>query len=722
MAKASKAFGTFSGVFVPTLLTILGVIMYLRLGWLVGHGGLLGGLLVVGLAMGLSLATGLSLSSIATNTRLGAGGPYAVISRSLGLEVGGSVGVPLYLSQALAVVMYIFGLREGWCWIFPSHSPLVVDLVAFAVVFGLAFVSASLAFRVQYVVMAIIAASLVSVLAGATRFEGLRAVELWGTFPPEDGVSLGFWGVFAVFFPAATGIMAGANMSGELENPRRSIPLGTLTAIGVALVIYVGLVLWATQAGSPEELRANMTLMVDRAMWGPLVLAGLLGATFSSALTSMVGAPRILLAMSQDKILPGASWLSRTWSGEPRVGMLVTGAIVLLGLLLRDLNVVAPLITMFFLITYATINGVMVVESGLGLVSFRPTLKVPMVVPLLGLVGCVFAMFIVNPVFSLVAIAVVVAIYVGILWRGVDRRGDVRSGLFVAVAEWAVGRVIELGISNTRAWKPDVLLPVDDPAEARGDFQFVLDYCRPEGSVKLLGMATPDTAEGFSDQLKALSGALREEGLLSTWSVLDSVDVVTGVIAAMQALESAFLRPNVLFLNLSHDSAERPTLEQVITEGSRLRFGMLVFAPHPVAGLGRRKVINLWLRPQPAALSVQEALAHTNMNLGILSAYRLVCAWDAELNLICAVAAEADRAEAERYIGQIRDLARIPPRAKTVVEVGDFAALLASAPQSDLDIIGMRPDGDLDWMRQMVAVSRSACLFTRDSGTESALA
>ena len=131
-------FGTFTGVFTPTLLTILGVIMYVRLPWVVGNAGLLGAFAVMGLAMGITACTGLSLSSIATNTRLGAGGPYALITRSLGLEVGGSIGVPLYLSRPLSIAMYVFGFREGWLWIFPTHPPLLVDLCVFVVVFGLA--------------------------------------------------------------------------------------------------------------------------------------------------------------------------------------------------------------------------------------------------------------------------------------------------------------------------------------------------------------------------------------------------------------------------------------------------------------------------------------------------------------------------------------------------------------------------------------------------------
>ncbi len=321
-----------TGVFTPTLLTILGVIMFLRLPWVVGNAGLAGGVVIVLIAMGISIATGLSLSSIATNTRLGVGGPYAIISKSLGLEVGGSVGVPLYISQALAVAMYIFGFREGWVWIFPDHPALLVDLGAFGVVFGIAFLSASFAFRIQYLIMAIIVGAIISVLGSAFVHTPVAEIQWWGQFPgsPESNFSgTNFWVVFAVFFPAATGIMAGANMSGELKNPRRSIPAGTLCAIGLSLVIYLALAWWTAQFCSPEEMTHNYTIMVDKALWGPIVLAGLLGATLSSALTSLVGAPRILIALSQDGLLSNKRWLAKiSKNGEPRRALLVSGVLV----------------------------------------------------------------------------------------------------------------------------------------------------------------------------------------------------------------------------------------------------------------------------------------------------------------------------------------------------------------------------------------------------------
>jgi len=223
-------YGTISGVFVPTLLTILGVILFLREGWVIGNAGLLGGWLIVSLAFSIVILTALSMSCITTNIRIKAGGAYSIISQSLGLEVGGSVGIPLYLSQSFAITMYIFGFREGWLYIFPGHMAILVDLATFATLFIIAFLSAKLAFKVQYLILAVIIAALVSI--GLSIFDGamVHDIQWWGEYPgaPESGFQgATFWVVFAVLFPAATGIMAGANMSGELKDPKKSIPIGT---------------------------------------------------------------------------------------------------------------------------------------------------------------------------------------------------------------------------------------------------------------------------------------------------------------------------------------------------------------------------------------------------------------------------------------------------------------------------------------------------------------
>jgi amino acid transporter len=426
-------FGTFAGVFTPTLLTILGVIMYLRLGSVVGNAGLVGAWGIIALAFGITTMTALSMSSITTNIRIGAGGAYSIISQSLGLEVGGAIGIPLYLSQALAIAMYVFGFRAGWLSIFPNHPALLVDLATFGVLFAVAAVSADLAFRVQYVIMAIIGASLIAVFGtvftGALRFEPALFGSYAG-FPETDFAGTTLWTVFAIFFPAATGIMAGANMSGDLANPRRGIPAGTLSAIAVSFVVYMALAWWLAAVASPAELVENYMVMIDKALWSPIVLAGLLGATFSSGLSSLVGEPRILQALGSHRILPGSRiFATLTDSGEPRNALFVSSAIVLAALMLRDLNAIAALLSMFFLITYAMINVVVLFEQSLGLVSFRPLLRIPLLVPLAGVAGSLFAMFVIHPIFSLVAMVVVVGFYGFLVRRHLAAPyGDLRSG------------------------------------------------------------------------------------------------------------------------------------------------------------------------------------------------------------------------------------------------------------------------------------------------------
>ncbi|MBN1561647.1 Na-K-Cl cotransporter, partial [candidate division KSB1 bacterium] len=228
---AIKKFGTFAGVFTPDVLTILGVIMYLRLGWVVGNAGFLGAVAIILLAKSVTIFTGLSMSSITTNIRIGAGGAYSIISKSLGLEAGGSIGIPLYVAQTLSAALYIIGFTESWLRVFPQHPYLLVATIVALFILAITYINASFAIKIQYLIMTIMAFSLLSFYLSPAK-------------PVPDFVMLGdfqdagFWIVFAIFFPAVTGIMAGANMSGDLKDPRRSIPIGTLSSILVTMVIY----------------------------------------------------------------------------------------------------------------------------------------------------------------------------------------------------------------------------------------------------------------------------------------------------------------------------------------------------------------------------------------------------------------------------------------------------------------------------------------------------
>ncbi len=714
-----KKYGTFTGVFMPTLI-ILAIFLYLRLGWAVGHAGLVGGLLIVLLCFGITGATGLAMSSITTNIRIGAGGPYSIISQSLGLEVGGSVGIPLYLAQALIITLYIFGFREGWHLLFPDHPALIVDLSTFAVLCIVTYISTSLAFKLQYIVLAIIAVSLVSIAAaavtGSIPERGLADAEMWGSF---DEVS--FWTVFAVFFPAATGITAGANMSAELENPRRSIPLGTIAAILTAIALYVLAAFWLAGDVSADALRTDLMVVVTESYWSPLVLAALLAGTFSAALASMVGAPRILQALGDHRIIPGADWLAtRRADGEPRNALLVTAAIAFFALMARDLNAIAPLITMFFLITYMMINLVVYFEQTLDLVSFRPLFRIPRAVSLLGFLGSLFAMFIISPIFSLVALTCVGVAYGLMIRRTLDAPfGDLRSGMFVTLAEWAAKRVWDLPPMQERAWKPNLLVAVRDTSQVRGAFLFLQDLAAPRGSVKLVGIHPISQQNSLPDDLDRLTANFRSRDVFANWVVMEAHDFSSGIIAGIQNARGAFPRPNILFLQMPEELETTLDYPKLVDRASDEDLGTILYAHHSKAGLGRRETVNVWIRDRTPDWSISMDIG--NLDLSILIAYKLRRNWSAHLRLIMIVEDEEQHEKAHRFFEELLTVARIP-NAEVIIAGGTFNEAIVDASSADLNIFGMLSDPDLDFARRMIDETDSSCIFVRDSGLESALA
>ncbi len=708
-------FGMFKGVFVPTLLTILGVIMYLRLGWVVGNVGLLGAWTIILIAFAITIATTLSMSSIISNIRIGAGGAYSIISRSMGLEIGGSIGVPLYLSLALSVALYIFGFRAGLQFLYPGLSPLAIDLAVFAVLFSIVILSTDIAFRIQYLILAIIIGSLISIFS---LFPPAPPPYDFIATPPETS----FWVVFAVFFPAATGIMAGANMSGELKDPRRAIPRGTLLAIAVSGAIYLALAWWLAASASPEQLVGDYTFLISGSRWSYLVLAGLLAATFSSALNSLVGASRILHAMGEYAVMPRSPWFAaRSRSGIPRHALLVTGGVVLASLMLRDLNLIAPLITMFFLITYGMINIVILIEQNLQLVSFRPLFRIPRAVPLIGTIGCIFAMFIINPVFSLISLFFIAVLYYVLMHRhlsGGSPYGDVRSSLFVALAEWAAKKSMAFPRAQEKAWRPHLLIPILAPAELRGISEVVRDITYPSGSVRILGISMDGERSRLESRLPSLSREFEEDGIYTRWTLVDTGTFADGVVSSIQALKDSFFPPNIVFLRLPDDRRWDGELGTIIRRAGENQMGIQLFAPHPAAGLGRRRRINLWIAGQ--CLERTEGLNLPNCDLAILTAYKLAVNWEAGIRILAPVGDPARGAEIRENLADLVEQTRIPVR-EIMVEAMPFSEALAHAPPADLEIFSLPPDSDFDLIRRTIAVTRTSCLFCRDSDLESAL-
>lgn len=718
-----KKFGTFEGVLLPTLLTILGAVMYLRTGWVVGEAGLIGAWLIISLANLITICTGLSISTIATNIRVGAGGSFSIISQSLGLEVGGSVNLPFYLAQAISVGFYIFAFSEGWLSIFPSHPQVIIVFVAFAVCFSIALISVGLAAQIRYPILFIICFSLFSIFLGLfPRFGQPGAVntpQLFGDFPDGD-----FWTVFAVFFPAVTGILAGVNLSGTLKNPRKSIPSGTMTAVVISFFVYILLALWASRVATPEELQTNYTIMVDKAAWGWAVQAGILAATFSAALNSLVGAPRVLQAMAAHKVVPFGHILAQeTEKGEPRAAMYLTGAIsigtLLFGLTGEGLNQIAPLMTMFFLITYAILNGEVVLEQALKLTSFRPLFQIPRLIPMVGFIGSLFVMFLINPVFSFISIIVIIVLYEYLsLQRLTSPWSDVRSGMFVTLAEWAAKRVLKMPTGQDRAWKPSLLVPVESVTALRYSYRFLEAITKPNGSLHIYGCYQ----EGERENIKRIRGyekAFANDGIFARVALVESSNFNQTLRTAMEVSTSTFFRPNTFFYSLQPDSKDQ-ALQFLLNHASNNEIGMLIYADNPHSGLGREQIINVWLREQSPNWEV--GLRLPNLDLTLLLAYQLARNWQGTINLITVVGEETERENAENYLLQLIDLGRMPKGTQVVVGVGDFKQFLTSAPDADLSLFGLQMRVNVELMRSLLEITGTTCVFVRDSGTESALA
>ena len=367
--RKSSGLGTFGGVYTPSILTILGVIMYLRFGWVVGNVGLFGTFIIVTLSNSITFLTALSVCAIATDRVVRAGGAYYMISRSLGIETGGAVGIPLYFAQALSVSLYTLGFAESVVRIFPHWQNYTVA-IAFVVTVGvgiLAFTSAQIAIKTQYFIMFAIALSLVSFFFGQPVEE--TQIEYWNSSGEP------FWAVFAVFFPAVTGIMAGVNMSGDLKDPTTALPRGTLAAVITGYIIYMIIPFFLALRADSASLIEQPFIMAQMSAWSGAIALGVWGATLSSAIGSILGAPRILQALTRDDIFPRSLNFLAQGSGqddEPRIGTAVTLVVSILGVCLGDLNIIAPVLTMFFLTTYLVLNVSAGIESFFAITLISP--------------------------------------------------------------------------------------------------------------------------------------------------------------------------------------------------------------------------------------------------------------------------------------------------------------------------------------------------------------
>ncbi len=469
-------FGTLMGVFLPNIIQMVGVVFFLRLGWILGQVGLFEMIIIISLSSLLLLITGLSLTAIATNMKIGAGGSYYIISRSLGLEFGSSIGILLCISQTTSLALCVSGFS---LMLHEFVNVVPISYLEVGTLFLLTFISylsTTLALKTQIFVFCALAVTLGTIFTGSTSHIP------YSMMPLETIPTLSFWMAFAMFFPAATGIEAGLSMSGDLRKPSRSIPLGTLGAILVAYVLYLNFAIFLSRTVDPGILAGHPSIIYHLSKYGYLILFGIWAGMLSCALGGVLGAPRILQAVANDRILPRFLGKGFGKANQPHIA---TFAIFLLAValtVLTDINHLIPILTMVCLVTYGLLNFVAFFESFLQNPSWRPSFQVPWILSLIGSIGCFMTMFMVNSGATFIVLAAVIAICVWVSMRQLKGNwSDIRYSLFSFLVNVATKK-LDAASDNTKNWRPNILAFMNTEMSGKRDLiAFTNALCQNKG-------------------------------------------------------------------------------------------------------------------------------------------------------------------------------------------------------------------------------------------------
>lgn len=590
MAKAKK-FGAFGGVFTPSILTILGVIMYLRLPWIVGQAGLLATLGIILVAHIISGSTGLSVASIATDKRVETGGTYYIISRSLGLPIGGTLGWALFVGLSFSVSLYLIGFAEVFLGYFGFEVNLTTIRIAGSIILLLVtiltFISTSLAIKTQYIILAAMVLSLISVFFGSHEFTPEQPQ--LNTIPE----SLPWIALFAIFFPAVTGFEAGVSMSGDLKDPRKSIPLGTILAILVGLIVYVGLAFFFSYTVNRDLLVNDPNVLFKISLVKQLVIAGILGATLSSALGSILGAPRIMQAVAKDRIAP--FFLSKGFgpSNEPRNALLLTFVIAQAGILIGELNVIARIVTIFFIITYGFLNVTYTIESWASS-DFRPAFKIPRFVSIIGAAACIIVMIQLDILAMAAASIVLLAIFFYLKNKELNlQSGDTRSSIWLSLVKTGLTKLTK-SQTNTRNWRPNVII-FSGGTQNRPHLIEI-----GKAIVGKLGIFTnfelieqPDENLLFEKTAKVSSETVGEyENILTRRHVCKNI--YDGIEMISRVYGFSGFEPNTILMGWARNARNPKRMEELLINLKKLNYNLTFLKYDKNKGFGKHKKIDFW--------------------------------------------------------------------------------------------------------------------------------
>ncbi|MDG5813649.1 amino acid permease [Chitinispirillales bacterium ANBcel5] len=685
-----KKFSTFGGVFTPSILTILGVIMFMRAGFVVGHAGIFTALMVLGLSKLISILTSFSISAIATNTDVKGGGAYFLISRTLGPEFGGTIGITLFLAQTLSVPFYILGFTEALVRtadsipFIPSLQPYFFHITSTVLLalFIVTLKGAGWAIRVQYVIMALLALSILAFMGGAAlNFDaGLFQENL----RPFEGTTFSFWALFAIYFPAVTGIMAGVNMSGNLKNPSRAIPLGTFAAIGVGLVIYAAQILLTGGAIERADLiDAPYDSLVSVAPFytGFLVTIGVFCATLSSGLGSLLGAPRILQSLGQDRLLKPANFFAAlNRDGEPRRALCLTFLISALVLWFARggseggaLNMVASLVTMLFLWTYGITNLAAFVESFSRNPSFRPRFKYFHWLPaLIGAVASFGVSFLVDAPAALLATLFVVGLFVYVRRFVLEASfGDARRGFYYTRTKDHLFTLAQLPL-HSKNWRPTIVVLSGNPNSRLALVKYADWLGSGRGIVTLAVMKVgqlQNMAEERTITLESLKEFTKEHKIRAFPEVLVTPDFDLGLNQFLQCTSIGPVKPNVVMLGWPGDPQRAVGFSRALKTASILNMSTVLFYDKgkPFIKPQKKGRIDIWWRGK------------RNGSLMVILAYLMTLnnEWaGTKIRILRVVQNAAEKSSAYEDMRLLIDSARMDIAIETILSEKPFPELL----------------------------------------------
>jgi hypothetical protein len=485
----------------------------------------------------------------------------------------------------------------------------------------------------------------------------------------------------------------------------------------------MSLIFVASLLATPDELTSNYNVFIDKALYSPIVLAGLLGATLSSALGSFIGAPRIMLALAEKGILPKSKDLAKTSKkGEPINSMLITAVIVFIGISLRDLNTIAPILTMFFMITYAMVNIVVLVEQSLSLPSYRPTLKVPMLIPALGAFGSIAIMFVINVIVALTSLILIFIFYFYLVnLKLKSEAGDSRSGLFTALAEWATKKSSSLSPQKeVRSWRPDLLIPMTMPKEIRSSYKLIHSIIHPNGSIKILALYNENLKEQKNIEmfLENASQKYKENGISVSYAFVENRELNTTINISMQSLNAAFFKPNVIFVSVDAGNVNLEFYNKLIADVRKNNFGMIIYIPFSTASLAIEKNINLWLTDVP--INWKETFNIGNNDLSTLLSLLICKNWKGEIDAL--IIDNNPKAKfIETDIEDFKTMIRFPNKTNISIKQGELLENVKKYRNADVNIFSVDDGMTTIDMINIVNESRISGIFCVDSNLENVL-